>query len=198
MPGGSVSHSMHQLHCAINRAKLGSPLPLICMPRGDCSFRVVVQFRYGGMLGRTDRLPSGEGQAAGSSPPSRRARSLPSSRRQTADWRDGLVWLAARVAPAADACDGPLETLAPGAPCGRLHPCPKSPNQNLAGALMATQTLSLAQQLTMFSSMAWRLGPFLRDRLTPERAVEMSRRGLATREESFLQNKDRAMISEDQ
>ena len=63
---------------------------------------------------------------------------------------------------------------------------------------MATQTLSLAQQLSIFSSMAWRLGPFLRDRLTPERAVEMSRRGLARREESFFEIIDRALVSDDQ
>ena len=51
---------------------------------------------------------------------------------------------------------------------------------------MATQTLSLAKQLTLFASMATRLGPFLRDRLSAERCVAVSRQGLAAREQSFL------------
>ena len=51
---------------------------------------------------------------------------------------------------------------------------------------MATQTLSLAKQLGLFASMATRLGPFLRDRLNRERCIELSRHGLAAREQSFL------------
>jgi hypothetical protein len=63
---------------------------------------------------------------------------------------------------------------------------------------MAAQTLSLADQLAMFSSMAWRLRPFLRDRLTAKRAVEMSRHGLGVREQSFLDIIDRALVANDQ
>jgi len=41
--------------------------------------------------------------------------------------------------------------------------------------------------------MARRLGPFLRATLTPERAVQMSRRGLARRNEAWLDTLDRAL-----
>jgi hypothetical protein len=58
---------------------------------------------------------------------------------------------------------------------------------------MATQSLSLPKQVALFAGTARRLGPFLRDRLTPERCTEMSRRGLARREESFLGILDRAL-----
>ena len=62
---------------------------------------------------------------------------------------------------------------------------------------MATKPLSLAKQLGLFVGMATRLGPFLRDRLTPERCTETSRRGLARREESFLELLDRALARDE-
>jgi hypothetical protein len=63
---------------------------------------------------------------------------------------------------------------------------------------MATQTLSLAKQLTLFASMATRLGPFLRDRLSPERCVAVSRQGLAAREQSFLAVIERVVTRDEQ
>lgn len=63
---------------------------------------------------------------------------------------------------------------------------------------MATQTLSLAKQLGLFANMAGRLGPFLRDRLTRQRCHELSRLGLATREQSFLGLVERVVAGDPQ
>jgi hypothetical protein len=62
---------------------------------------------------------------------------------------------------------------------------------------MATQSLSLPKQLALFAGTARRLGPFLRDRLTAERCAEMSSRGLARREESFLGILHRALAHDE-
>src|SRR5687767_1366657 len=48
------------------------------------------------------------------------------------------------------------------------------------------RTLSLSRQIGLFGSLARRLGPFLRDRLTAERCTEMCRTGLARRATAFL------------
>jgi hypothetical protein len=77
------------------------------------------------------------------------------------------------------------------------HGCPRRPSLAKVRTTwvprMATRSLPLPKQLALFAGTARRLGPFLRDRLTPERCTEMSRRGLARREESFLNILDRAL-----
>jgi hypothetical protein len=62
---------------------------------------------------------------------------------------------------------------------------------------MATQSLSLPKQLALFAGTARRLGPFLRDRLTPDLCAGASSRGLARREESFLGILDRALARDE-
>jgi hypothetical protein len=58
-----------------------------------------------------------------------------------------------------------------------------------------TKKLSLSRQIGLFARLATQLGPFLRDRLTAERCIEMSRIGLARREASFLGSLDGALGS---
>lgn len=53
--------------------------------------------------------------------------------------------------------------------------------------------LSLARQVGLFARLATRLGPFLREHLTTERCIEMSRSGFARREASFLDILERAL-----
>jgi hypothetical protein len=55
------------------------------------------------------------------------------------------------------------------------------------------KTLSLTRQIGLFAGLAMRLRPFLRERLTPVRCIEMSRGGLARRELSFLDNLEVAL-----
>jgi hypothetical protein len=57
------------------------------------------------------------------------------------------------------------------------------------------KTLSLSRQIGLFAGLAKRLGPFLRNRLTPVRCIEMSRAGLAQRDVSFLDNLELALGS---